>query len=96
MLSLASLIHALSASPGALGTTFATLIRFIHLSSKLMPVILHRMPSSWNANEPPAELPPYILAFVSCRLGASEDCVQTLWTAIGAWIWAEGADSRTL
>lgn len=92
MLLLGSLIHALSGSHGALGASLGTLLQFIRLSSKLLPVILHRMPSSWNPDDPPAELPPYILAFVSCRLGASEACIQQLWTALGAWVWADGAD----
>ncbi|OJT02627.1 hypothetical protein TRAPUB_6808 [Trametes pubescens] len=90
MLLLSHLFASLSATPGALSTTLGSLVQFIELAAKLQPVILHRAPLSWDSSVPPADLPSYILDFMSCHLGTSEECVQQLWTALGSTIWSTG------
>lgn len=90
MLSLGSLVYALSASPIAMTMSLSKLLSFIRLCNTLRPVILHRLPPPWDVSATPANLPRYIMSFISHRIGAPEECLQEAWTALGTWIWTMG------
>ena len=90
MLCLGTLVIALTEAHISPDTALATLVRFVQTVSSLRPLILHRLPSSWNPNNVPLEIAPYIRRFIGCRLGVSESSVEGLWRAVGMWVWTHG------
>lgn len=90
MISIHTVINALSAAPLAMAVSFSSLLKFVRLCNVLRPIILHRLPSDWTPANTPAVLPPNIVSFLSHRIEVPKEIIHQVWSALGAWIWTLG------
>ncbi|PIL26010.1 hypothetical protein GSI_11764 [Ganoderma sinense ZZ0214-1] len=70
--------------------TLQTLLDFIHSTTCLRDVIVHRQPPSAPPDSIPDSLPDDIQAFLATRLRLPVPHIDTLWKALRVVIWTEG------